>query len=104
MFREATVWELRLGKIASFVFTGLFVFLLIRNVENFARDEWWHLAIDYGTYVTGFFFYSSILCSWLFFKNPQREAKYYLLCFEFIEKRIPRWQGGYHQMRPALSV
>ena len=38
MFREATVWELRLGKIASFVFTGLFVFLLISNVENFARD------------------------------------------------------------------
>jgi len=75
MFREATVWELRLGKIASFVFTGLFVFLLIRNVENFARDEWWHLAIDYGTYVAGFIFYSSILCSWLFFKNPQREAR-----------------------------
>ena len=79
MFREATVWELRLGKIASFVFTGMFVFLLIRNLENFARDEWWHLAIDYCTYAAGFIFYSSILCSWLFFKNPQRQAQYYPL-------------------------
>ncbi len=104
MFREATVWELRLGKIASFVFTGMFVFLLIRNLENFARDEWWHLAIDYGTYVAGFIFYFSILCSWLFFKNPQREAKYYPLAL-LISILLINWTFfiNFHLMSPPIT-
>ena len=42
MFREATVGELRLGKIA-FCFYWAVCFFTIRNAENFARDEWWHL-------------------------------------------------------------
>ena len=77
MFQEASVWELRLGKVASVVFTGLFLFLVIKNLEDFAEDEWWHLAFDYTAYTAGFLFYSSIFVYWVFFKNPKAEAKYY---------------------------
>ena len=54
MFQEASVWELRLGKVASIVFTGLFSFLVFSNLEDFAEDEWWHLAFDYSAYTAGF--------------------------------------------------
>ena len=65
MFQEASVWELRLGKVASIVFTGLFSFLVISNLEDFAEDEWWHLAFDYSAYTAGFLFYSSIFFYWV---------------------------------------
>ena len=74
MFQEASDWELRLGKVASVVFTGLFSFLVIKNLEDFAKDEWWHLAFDYTAYTAGFLFYSSIFVYWVFFKNPKAEA------------------------------
>ena len=61
MFQEASVWELRLGKVASVVFTGLFLFLMIKNLEDFAVDEWWHLAFDYTAYTAGFFSISQYL-------------------------------------------
>ncbi len=77
MFQEASVWELRLGKVASVVFTGLFLFMVIKNLEDFAKDEWWHLAFDYTAYTAGFLFYSSIFVHWVFFENPRAEAKYY---------------------------
>ena len=77
MFQEASVWELRLGKVASVVFTGLFSFLVISNLEDFTEDEWWHLAFDYSAYTAGFLFYSSLIVYWIFFKNPKAEAKYY---------------------------
>ena len=104
MFREATVWELRLGKIASVVFSGLFVFLLISNLKNFGRDDWWHLTIDYSTYVSGFIFYSVILSSWLFFKNPQREAKYYPFAL-LISILLLNWLFfiNFHLMTPPIT-
>ena len=104
MFREATVWELRLGKIASVVFSGLFVFLLISNLKNFGRDDWWHLTIDYSTYVSGFIFYSVILSSWLFFKNPQREAKYYPFAL-LISILLLNWVFfiNFHLMTPPIT-
>ena len=37
IFQEATPWELRLGKIASVVFAGLFAFLFVVNLDNFDR-------------------------------------------------------------------
>ena len=76
MFQEASVWELRLGKVASVVFTGLFSFLVIKDLEDFAEDEWWHLAFDYSAYTAGFLLFLNI-CLWVFFKNPKAEAKYY---------------------------
>ena len=39
MFQEASAWELRLGKVASIVFTGLFSFLVISNLDDFAEDD-----------------------------------------------------------------
>ncbi len=104
MFREATFWELRLGKIASVVFSGLFVFLLISNLKNFGRDDWWHLTIDYSTYVSGFIFYSVILSSWLFFKNPQREAKYYPFAL-LISILLLNWVFfiNFHLMTPPIT-
>jgi class 3 adenylate cyclase len=104
MFREATVWELRLGKIASVVFSGLFVFLLISNLKNFGRDDWWHLTIDYSTYVSGFIFYSVIFSSWLFFKNPQREAKYYPFAL-LISILLLNWLFfiNFHLMTPPIT-
>ena len=77
MFQEASVWELRLGKVASVVFTGLFSFLVISNLGDFAEDEWWHLAFDYSAYIAGFLFYSFVLVYWVFFKNPKAEASFY---------------------------
>ena len=104
MFREATVWDLRLGKIASVVFSGLFVFLLISNLKNFGRDDWWHLTIDYSTYVSGFIFYSVIVSSWLFFKNPQREAKYYPFAL-LISILLLNWLFfiNFHLMTPPIT-
>ena len=64
MFQEASAWELRLGKVASIVFTGLFSFLVISNLDDFAEDEWWHLAFDYSAYTAGFLFYTSLIVYW----------------------------------------
>ena len=38
MFKPATIWELELGRVASFVFTGLFGWLLLSNFDSFHKD------------------------------------------------------------------
>jgi hypothetical protein len=61
IFQEATPWELRLGKIASVVFTGLFAFLFIVHWDDFDRCALWHLVFKYACYTFTFIFYLSIV-------------------------------------------
>tara|TARA_B100000768_G_C11259309_1_gene368024 strand:- start:152 stop:1453 length:1302 start_codon:yes stop_codon:yes gene_type:complete len=77
MFKPATIWELKLGRVASFVFTGLFGWLLLSNFDSFHKDEWWEISFDYFCYSFGFLFYSSVIFFSFFKKNPIRDAKFY---------------------------
>ena len=43
IFQEATPWELRLGKIASVVFAGLFAFLFVVNLDNWNAPIRWSM-------------------------------------------------------------
>lgn len=71
MFKPATIWELKLGRVASFVFTGLFGWLLfINKSDSFHEDEWWEISFDYFCYSSGFLFYSSVIF-FSFFKKIQ---------------------------------
>ena len=56
MFKPATIWELKLGRVASFVFTGLFGWLLLSNFDSFYKDEWWEISFDYFFIVLDFYF------------------------------------------------
>jgi hypothetical protein len=56
IFQEATPWELRLGKIASVVFAGLFAFLFVVNLDNFDRYALGLIVFKYFCYTTCFIF------------------------------------------------
>ena len=77
IFQEATPWELRLGKIASDVFAGLFAFLFVVNLDNFDRYALWLMVFKYFCYTTCFIFYLSIVLSGFFLKDSAREARLY---------------------------
>ena len=56
IFQEATPWELRLGKIASVVFAGLFAFLFVVNLDNFDRYALWLIVSNiFATQHVSFF-------------------------------------------------
>ena len=77
IFQEATPWELRLGKIASVVFAGLFAFLFVANLDNFDRYALWLMVFKYFCYTTCFIFYLSIVLSGFFLKDSARDARLY---------------------------
>ena len=77
MFKPATIWELKLGRVASFVFSGLFLWLLFRNLDSFERNPWWEISFNYFCYSFGFLFYSVMIFFSFFKKDPARDAKFY---------------------------
>ena len=77
MFKPATIWELKLGRVASFVFSGLFSWLLFSNLDSFERNPWWEFSFDYFCYSFGFLFYSAMIFFSFFKKDPARDAKFY---------------------------
>ena len=77
IFQQATPWEIRLGKIASAVFSGLFAFLFIANLDDIDRYPLWLIVFKYACYTTCFVFYFSIIVFGFFFKDPTRDARLY---------------------------
>ena len=77
MFKPATLWELKLGRVASFVFTGLFLWLLLSSLDSFEKNPWWEVSFDYFCYCFGFLFYSTMLFFSFLRKDPVRDAKFY---------------------------
>ena len=77
IFQQATPWELRLGKVASAVFAGLFAFLFIVNLDDIDRYNLWLIVFKYACYTTCFIFYFSILVFGFLLKDPARDARLY---------------------------
>ena len=77
MFKPATTWELKLGRVASFVFTGLFSWLLVSSFSRSQNNTWLEISFDYFCYSFGFLFYSSMIFFSFFKKDPVRDAKFY---------------------------
>ncbi len=77
MFKPATIWELKLGRVASFIFTGLFLWLLLSSLDSFKNNTWWETSFDYFCYSFGFLFYSAIIFFSFFKKDTARDAKVY---------------------------
>ena len=77
MFKPATTWELKLGRVASFVFTGLFSWLLVSSFSRSQNNTWLEISFDYFCYSFGFLFYSAMIFFSFFKKDPVRDAKFY---------------------------
>jgi adenylate cyclase len=77
MFKPATTWELKLGRVASFVFTGLFSWLLVSSISRSQNNTWLEISFDYFCYSFGFLFYSAMIFFSFFKKDPVRDAKFY---------------------------
>ena len=77
MFKKATSWELKLGRVASIIFTVLFIFLFLNYFVEHSQGERDYFSLNFISYCLGFLFYSLILTSWLFYENEKRDEKFY---------------------------
>ena len=59
------------------MFSGLFAFLFIVNLDDIDRYALWIIVFKYECYTTCFIFYSSIIIFGFFFKDSARDARLY---------------------------
>ena len=80
-FKKATSWELKFGRVASIVFSFLFLYLLLNHFDFLSDFDG---AFDnlkdklrVISFCFNFLFYTSIVMAWVLFRNDHRDRVYY---------------------------